>query len=111
MDIVFRSRKLENQCNDDTEARRTWGAEEARRLRRRLDDLAAAENLGVMRTLPGRPHELKGDRSGQISIDLWHPYRLIVEPADDPSPRKPDGGLDWDLVTTVRILGIENTHD
>ncbi len=111
MEIVFRNRKLEKQCNDAREANRTWGAEGARRLRRRLDDLAAAENLGVMRTLPGRPHELKGDRTSQISLDLCHPNRLILEPADDPCPKKPDGGLDWDSVRTIRILGIEDTHD
>lgn len=111
MEIVFRTGKFEKQCNDDREASRTWGAEQARRLRGRLDDLAAAEHLGVMRFLPGRAHELKGDRQGQISIDLRHPYRLIFEPADDPIPTKPDGGLDWDAVTSVRILDIEDTHE
>lgn len=111
MEIVFRTRKLEKQCNDDREARRTWGDEQAQRLRRRLDDLTAAEHLGVMRNLPGRAHELKGNRHGQISLDLRHPYRLILEPANDPIPTKHDGGLDWDAVTSVRILGIEDTHE
>lgn len=110
MDIVFRTRKLEKQCNDAREGSRTWGTEQAERLRRRLDDLAAAANLGVMRTLPGRPHELKADRKGQISIDLKHPYRLIIEPADDPVPTKSDGGLDWDSVTMVRVLEVTDTH-
>jgi len=57
-----------------------------------------------------RCHELKGDRTGQLSLDLDHPYRLIIEPAHDPIPRKPDGGLDWNKVTAVMIVGVEDTH-
>lgn len=111
MDIVFRTRKLAKQCNDDREAQRTWGSEQAARLQTRLDDLSAAANLGVMAKLPGRLHELKGDRAGELSLDLKHPYRLIFEPANEPIPRKPDGGLDWNALTAVRILEITDTHD
>lgn len=110
MDIVFRTSKLRKQCSDDREMHRTWGADQAGRLRQRLDDLLAAANLGVMRHIK-RPHELKGSRAGQISFDLKHPYRLIIEPANDPTPRKPDGGLDWDAVTAVRVLEVTDTHD
>jgi len=64
-----------------------------------------------MRNLPGRCHELLHDRALQLSIDLDHPYRLIFEPADEPIPTKPDGGIDWNKVTALRILGIEDTHE
>jgi proteic killer suppression protein len=51
-----------------------------------------------------------GERSGQLSLDLEHPYRLIFEPATDPLPTKLDGGLDWSEVRAVRILEIDDTH-
>lgn len=51
------------------------------------------------------------DRALQLSLDLDHPYRLIFEPANEPIPTKPDGGLDWNKVTAVRILGVEDTHE
>ena len=63
-----------------------------------------------MRHVPGRCHELAGDRSGQLSLDLDHPYRLIFKPATEPIPLKPDGGLDWTRVDAVLILGVEDTH-
>ena len=63
-----------------------------------------------MRTLPGRCHELTGDRKGTLSIDLDGPYRLIFEPAENPPPVKTDGGLAWELVTAIRILEVEDTH-
>jgi len=90
--------------------KRGLDAERAKRLRRRLDQLRAAPVLEVMRRLPGRCHELKADRKGQLSIDVDGPYRLLFEPASNPIPRKKDGGLDWTKVTAVRILEIEDTH-
>lgn len=80
-------------------------------IRRRMDDLRAAETLVDFRTLPqARCHELKGDRHGQLSLQLKHPYRLIITPAHDPIPRKDDGGLDWTQVTAVLILEVVDYH-
>lgn len=110
MDITFRSNKLEKQCTDTTRATKTWGPVQARKIRQRLDDLRAAPNLGEFRTLPGRCHELTGDRAGQLSLDLEHPDRLIFQPIHDPVPTKPDGGLDWDAVTAIEILEVVDTH-
>ena len=78
-----------------------------KKIRRRLDDLQPAHTLDSMRTLPGRCHELKGNRANQISLDLVHPQRLIFEPANEPIPRKPDGGIDWTQVTAIQVLCIE----
>ena len=63
-----------------------------------------------MRLLPGRCHELTGDRAGQLALDLDHPYRLIFMPFHDPIPTKADGGLDWTAVTAVVIVGVEDYH-
>lgn len=111
MDILFVSRKIEKLCNDAHRAGQLLGADCSQRLRRRLDDLYAADSLSVMRGLPGRCHELTGQREGQLSLDLVHPQRLLFEPADVPRANKPDGGIDWERVRMIRILGIEDTHD
>ena len=74
-------------------------------------ELRAASNLDeISRVPPPRCHELSGDRKGQLSVDLDHPFRLILIPADDPIPTKPDGGLDWASLTSVEILEIADTH-
>jgi len=111
MDITFRSTKLEKQCTDTKRATKTWGPEQARKIRQRLDDLRAAPHLGDFRSLPGRCHELRGDRAGQLSLDLVHLDRLLFKPNHDPVPTKPDGGLDWDAVTAIDILEVVDTHD
>ena len=110
MDILFKERKLEKQCNRQQELVRAHGARRAQLIRARLDSLKAASNLLEIRNLPGRLHELTGDRKGQLSLDLDHPYRLILQPAHDPVPLNGDGGLDWSRVNAVKILGIQDTH-
>jgi hypothetical protein len=60
---------------------------------------------------PARCHALtEGQRSGQLSVDLDHPYRLIFIPDHDPIPMLDDGGLDCSQVTAIKILGVEDTH-
>lgn len=110
MDIFFASVKFQEICNNQRLLIKTQGTDRAKRLRRRLDDLRAAKTLSDMRNLPGRCHELLGTRSGQLSLDLDHPYRLIFQPVE-PIPRKADGGLDWTRITAVIIIGIEDTHE
>ena len=111
MDITFASEKFEKQCNNHSQLVRKQGDRRAKKIRQRLDDLRAATTLEDMRSLPGRCHELAGDRAGQLSLDLDHPHRLIFEPAHNPLPRKPDGGLDWTQITAIEIIDVEDTHE
>jgi proteic killer suppression protein len=110
--ITFKNKKLKNEfCNEKT-LRRKWGTEQAKLIARRLTELAAAEDLETLRKLPQvRAHELSGDKAGQISLDVKHPYRLLIIPDHEETPRKEDGGLDWQRTTKVRILGVEDIHD
>jgi proteic killer suppression protein len=112
VDIVFLNERDAARFNSLKELSRSHGAENAKRILRRLDDLRAADNLEVIRPpFPGRCHELKGDRAGQLAIDAKHPFRLIFRPAHDPIPHKDDGGLDWSQVTSICILEVVDYHD
>jgi len=111
MDILFKTKKLEKQCNSQTLLVRTYGPQCAKLIRLRLDELRAADTLNAIRYLPqARCHELKGNRAGELSVDLDHPFRLLFRPANEPIAKKADGGLDWDSVSAVEIVGVEDTH-
>jgi plasmid maintenance system killer protein len=101
---------LRDLMNDTRKLQREFGAENARRVRRRLDDLHAAAALEDLRNTPGRLHELTHNRKGQLAFDLFQGKRLVFEPAHDPPPLKPDGGLDWSRITQIRILESVNYH-
>ena len=72
--------------------------------------MAAVTLDDISRVPPARCHELTANRQGQLSVDLKHPYRLLFIPANDPVPRKVDGGLDWARVTEIEIIEIADTH-
>lgn len=112
MNISFKSKKLEKTFNEGAQLRKRYGADQAKKIGLRMSALRAAERLGdfMAYSKPERCHELSGDRAGQLSMDLIHPYRLIFIPNHDPIPKKDDGGLDWSRVTAVKIIDVENTH-
>jgi len=114
MDILFKRDKDRETANSESKLRKQFRGNERRAnlIRARLDELADAENLEVMRHLPQAScHELKADRKGQLAVKLDHGFRLIFEPGPNPPPLKPDGGLDWSRVTPVLILELaENYH-
>jgi len=109
MEIRFKSSRIQKSCNSERESVRAWGTLNARKLRQRLAELSAAETLEGMRKLPAaRCHPLKGDRAGQFAVDLAHPYRLVFEPANNPVPKKNDGGIDLEKITSITILSVED---
>jgi len=109
--VSYKNKKLEKECCDIKLLRRRWGEEQSKLIARRLGELKAADNLETLRKLHQlRAHELKGNRAGQISLDVKHPYRLLIIPDHDETPFKKDGGLDWQEITKVKILGVEDIH-
>lgn len=110
--ITYKSSKIEKEFCDLKLLKRRWGDRQGYLIAQRLAEIRAAENLADLAKLPQlRVHELRGDRKGQISLDVKHPYRLLVVPDHEEMPLKEDGGLDWSKVTRVKILGVEDTHD
>jgi plasmid maintenance system killer protein len=106
MDIDFRTTKLRKACSSDKAMRAEWGDQMAKKLKRRLADLEAAVCLEDMRALPGRFHQLKGDRSGEFAAALSGQYRLIFRPDHDPVPTMKDGGVDWAQITALVVIDV-----
>jgi len=114
LDISFKTTKLEKEFNEEKRLIKIHGSRRAKVIKIRLAELRAASSLydlGPPYDGPGRCHELTGNRKGQLSVDLDHPYRLIFVPNHKPIPSKSNGGLDWKQVTSIMIIGIEDTHE
>ena len=113
MDITFSSKKLQKQLSENKVMVKTHGPRRAALLRVVMAQLRASPNLGVFAppySPPNRCHELKGNKKGQLSVDLDHPYRLLFKPINDPLPMRTEGDLDWLQVTAIEIRGVEDTH-
>ena len=108
MQITYASKTIQRLCEEDKNQRKQLGEKRAKRLKNRLAELRAVENVNQLQL--GRPHALTADRAGQYSVDLDGPMRLLFEPTDQPPPTLPAGGIDWQRVSSVRLLEIGDTH-
>ena len=110
MDIAFRDDKQAETFSSLRLLTREYGNDRAMKIARHLKRFELADSLADVWKGPGRPHELKADRSGQISFDLGHPYRLLIRPTDHPLPTKVDGGLDRTEVRAITVVEVADTH-
>jgi plasmid maintenance system killer protein len=111
MEISFANKKLAKLLNDEKETLKKYGPDNGKRVLMRLSQLAAAANLQELAALPQiRLHQLVGNRDEQLSLDVKHPYRLIITAHHEEIPRKQDEGLDWQRTTSVLVLEIADTH-
>ncbi len=109
MEITFQTSTLQKICENPKIATRHLGPDNATKLQRRLDDILAAENVTDL--IAGKPHPLRRDREGKLSISLAGGTRLIIKPNHDPVPSKCDGSVDWKAVTAVTVCFIGDYHD
>jgi len=113
VNITFSSKKLQKQLSEAKAMVKIHGPRRAKLLQVVMTQLRAAPNLGIFAppySPPNRCHELKGNKKGQLSFDLDHPYRLLFKPLNDPLPMRTEGGLDWFQVTAIEINCVEDTH-
>jgi len=111
VEINFKTRKLTKVFNSNRELTREYGPSMAKIIQLRLAVLRSAPSLDyVPHQPPERRHELTHNRSGQYSVDLKQPYRLVFEPNHDPLPFREDGGMDIDRITSITILEIIDYH-
>ena len=110
MDILFINKRLAKAFSSHKKLIREYGAKRAKRIEQRMKELQAADTLADMRYFPGKCHELREDRAGQLAVSLDGSYRLVFEPNHNPPPTRPGGGLDWSHVTEICILEVVNYH-
>lgn len=98
MQVSYRTKKLEKECEQAQVAVRAYGERVAQALHQRIDQLRAADSVEMLiQYRIGRCHSLKGDRDGQYAMDLGHPMRLVFEKVSASH-------------VEVRIVEIEDYH-
>ncbi len=111
MNIYFKSKSVQKACAGKDALIKKWGKKHGMKVAQRLKELSAATNLSHISVLPPpRMHELSGERKGEYVVDVGHAYRLIFKPNHNPVPKKDDGGIALEKVTSILILSIENYH-
>ncbi|MDZ7724609.1 MAG: type II toxin-antitoxin system RelE/ParE family toxin [candidate division KSB1 bacterium] len=78
MEVQFRTRKLQKQYENSSEAERSYGKDVARKYIQRINIIKQSRDINELALLPGlHCHLLKSDRKSQWAIKLSGFYRLI----------------------------------
>lgn len=109
MKIIFKTKKLEKILNSERLIKKHYG-KNAKKIMMRLSEINAVENLENLMTLPGRFHNLKGERKNTFACDLKHPFRLIFEPSNDPIPTDDNNKIIYSKITEIKILEIKDYY-
>ncbi len=78
LDIEYKNADLKKVCTNASTAERQYGAEMAKKIHQRVNEISAADSVEQMLQFHiGRCHALQHGRKGQYAVDLIHPMRLI----------------------------------
>ncbi len=108
VEIAFAKKSLRQLCESERTARRSLGARVAERLKRRLADLRAANCVKDL--VAGRPRELRGDRAGQVAVDLGDGFQLVFCTNHSVPPLLDGSHVDWSRVNRVKIIYVERDY-
>lgn len=95
MKISYADAEVELLCTSQRAMQRKFGAQAAKKIRRRVNELRSAENWQDVMTGPGRWHPLKHDRAGTYAAEVTGTIRLIVR---------------FDSATDVEVLALGNEY-
>jgi len=105
MEFTFKG-KLRKQLETDKAMQKAFGANRAKPLKRRLNELRYARTLDdVERDPPPKCHELTGDEKGKFAVTVTGNWRLIFEP--DPFVK---GHVNLAEVRRIRLLELKDYH-
>jgi plasmid maintenance system killer protein len=106
MKLNYKSKKLQKSVADISAIMKNYGTM-AKAINTRLNELKHATHLQELHFLPqANCHELSQNLKGYLAVDVSANHRIIFEPANQPTPLKVDGGLDWSNVTEITIIEI-----
>jgi proteic killer suppression protein len=114
MEIHVTDNSLRKAISDEAACKKRFGMDMAKKISLRLAALRAANSLADFwppKSGPERCHELQGKLAGKFSIDLKQPYRLLFIPiGENVIADVSDERERWQSITSIDIIGIEDTH-
>ncbi|EHK2337302.1 type II toxin-antitoxin system RelE/ParE family toxin [Clostridium perfringens] len=107
MKLEFKTKKLKGFCENPKLAQKEYGAAIGNKLTQRVNELYRAVSLvDISKNPAARLHRLKGARDDEYTVDLVHPFRLILKPIVDSK----DDLNKLELIKIVRIEEVTDYH-
>ena len=107
LELAFDTRELRKLCESESAADRELGIGVATKLRNRLADIDASQNVEELAS--GRPQKQDGDPP-TLTLHLSKSCSVTFC-ANHSRPRtNPDGTVDWSRVTRIKLIKIGDHH-
>ncbi|MFK4935480.1 type II toxin-antitoxin system RelE/ParE family toxin [Lactococcus garvieae] len=107
MEYFGETNKLAKILSDERQLTKTYGKDRTSRIKQRLKEFRAAENLSQISHLPPpRLHQLSGERKEQFAVDVAANFRLIFEGYD----KNDQLTTHKSEIVTLSIIEIEDYH-
>lgn len=107
MEVTYASSRLQKELNEEKKLNAAFGTN-AGNVKKRHSQVTAADNAGQLFKLPGSWHVLSGGE--QIASHVSPNHRFIIIQAMNPVPRKDDGSVDWNKVTSVKVTAANEDY-
>ena len=110
MKVQYKNKKVEELCENEKEAIKKLNKWVAEKLIFTIEFLKNANSLkDVNDFVPFRLHELKGNRKGQLAMDLGRRlgYRLIIEPV----MLNVAGIIFYEKINIVEVVEVSNHYE
>lgn len=108
MELAFSNKDIRKICEDEDEATSELGFAIGKNLQNRLADLIAATTVRDL--LVGNPGEITDSSQSTYKIEIGDGFRIIFCPNHKNIPHIGEK-IDWDKVTRIKILQIENDNE
>ena len=109
MKIDYNPRKLAKIFADERSLLKAYG-DRAKKINQRHGELKAASSLYVISKTAANLHPLKGNRGGDWAVDIYKNWRICFEINHDPIPYIEGAGIDFNKVTDIIIISVEDYH-
>jgi len=108
LELSFTNTEIRKICEDNTVAKETYGQEVAYKLKSRLADLIAADN--VMDLPVGNIFMYNNGDAYKCKIDLSGGYKIIFCQNHVKVPLDDNGETNWSKVSRIKILQISRNE-
>lgn len=106
MELAFETKSLRQLCENEVKAKMKFGQIQADKLKRRLADIHAAENVNDL--VAGNPRVLAGTDNQKYSLNIDSKVSLILCANHITNPVSESGQIDWSKVNRIKIIEITN---
>ncbi|MBI6703295.1 MULTISPECIES: hypothetical protein [Pseudomonas syringae group] len=107
--LAFETEELRSLCTSEVIAFQELSPVVALSLFKRLADIRAASNILYLPV--GRPAEINPSPPGLVMVKLHQNHHLLFSAAHQQVPILSSGNVNWDSVTSVKLLKIGHEND